>query len=639
MAEEMTAEQLRAIALAKARQKAAEAEPSTLEKVKGGVEAFGNGIVNMATLGYGDEIGAGLDYAGSHVLPWRDPKTYDQALDDIRTHDKTVAEQHPVADMAGKVTGIIGGAAGLARAGLSPTANAITRGAGLGRVAATSAGEGAVLGGVSGFGSGEGVEGRLTGAGTGAVIGGGVGAAAPLVVAGASKLLSPVVAPVAARLFPNRYAEQAIGEGVRRSGMSADDIAQSLERAGADGQNMFNVADAMGLSGRRMLSTVTKTPNDARQAVVDALVARQTGQGDRLSNFLAEGFGAPDTAAQRAASLTGERTAAANANYGAARQGANPVNLNNAVGEIDTLLGRDPILGETALSAGPLGPRLRALRDQLARGGEQLVDFDKVLNIKSDLFQQMQRNPQVANDMRGVYSQLDAALENASDGYRAANDTFRTQSKAIDAVDAGRSAASGRVRADDSVPAFTKMSPEEQAAFRAGYVDPLISRVESTSMAPLTNKARPLMTPKTGAEFPAFAEPGRGEQLGTRIAREQRMFETSSAALGGSSTSENLADAAEMAKFDPGVMSKLLKGDIPGALIDGARRLISEGAGLPPRVVEQVGRALMETDPAVARALLSGGADRLSRNDALRARVVQALTHLGAAGAGRIAAP
>jgi hypothetical protein len=600
------------------------------------VDSFMRGAADVMSLGMADELSA---LGGALTGIDGEFGEYGRNLRRQRITQDQRDMQDKVSSLAGRITGGVTGGVGLARKGLSMTANAVDRGASLGRVAATSAGEGAILGSAHGAGSGEGVEGRLKSAGVGGAAGLVLGGAAPLAVAGVSKLGGMAAAPVTARMFPERYAERAIGEGVRRSGMTVDDIAQALTRSQADDQGMFNVADAMGNSGQRMLSTVARTPNNERQAVIEALQGRQAGQGDRLSNFLSEGFGAPDTAAQRAASLTARRGADANTNYTAAREGAGAVNLNSAIGEIDQLLGRDPILGDTALSAGPLGPRLMALRDQLQRDGEQLIDFDRVLNIKSDLFQQMQRNPQVASDMRGVYGALDEALENASTGYRAANDTFRQQSRAIGAVETGRSAASGRMRSGDTVPQFNAMTPEEQSAFRAGYVDPLIARTEAASMSPTTNKARGLITPKTGEEFPAFAVPSRGDQLGERIAREQRMFDTANAALGGSKTADNLADAAEMSKFDPGVMSKLFRGDVVGAIMDGGRRLVGEAQGMPPRVVEQVARVLMETNPEAARQLLNGGIGRLSRSDQVRARIIASMISSGSAGTGRLAAP
>jgi hypothetical protein len=130
-------------------------EKSTLEKVTGNINSFGQGIVDMVGMGYADEIGAGIDYAGSQILPWRDSKTYDQALSDTRGEQDKAYDEFPAANTAGKVTGALWGASRLAKAGLSPTANAIKSEAGLGRVTAASAKEGAILGTISGFGNGE----------------------------------------------------------------------------------------------------------------------------------------------------------------------------------------------------------------------------------------------------------------------------------------------------------------------------------------------------------------------------------------------------------------------------------------------------------------------------------------------------
>ncbi len=399
----------------------------------------------------------------------------------------------------------------------------------------------------------------------------------------------------------------------------------------------------MGNAGQRMLSTVARNPSDARQGVVDALQTRQMGQGDRLASYLAEGFDAADTAAQRQASLTAQRTAAANANYGAARAGAGAVDPTAAIQSADDFLtpGVSRMMNPgNGIADDSIEAAVRRARSYLTDGKSVLTDFNAALRSKQEIDAMIEgAKPAVQRQLIPIRNALDDALEAASPDYAQARNVFRQQSKAIDAIDAGKSAASGRMRSADTVGQFGRMTPEEQAAFRAGYADNLIGRVESSSVSPSTNKARPLMTPKTGEEFPAFAAPGKGEQLGTRIAREQRMFETANQALGGSRTADNLADAAEMAKFDPGIMSKMLRGDIIGALADGARRVGAEASGTPPRVIEQIAEALMETSPEAARKLLDQGARRLSRADQLRARVVSALIGSGAAGVGRLASP
>lgn len=623
----------------------AHVKPDPRNSVMGKVDAAMRGAADVLSFGMADEIAAGGDALFNPVFgTGNDGESlsarYEKNLKQQRQTDAADAEDRGGYRLAGQIGGGIAGGAGLAKAGLSLGANAAAaKGASLGRVAAASAADGAILGAAQGAGSGEGAEGRMQGAMTGLASGLAIGGAAPVAIAGASKVLSPVIAPIASRMFPERYAQDAIGTALQRSGLTADDVAGQLQRAQVDGQDMFTVADAMGNAGQRMLSTVARTPHNERQAVIEALVDRQTGQGDRLASFLAEGFGAPDTALQRAASLKAARTASANANYSAARQGAGPVNLNEALSSIDDALKRDPILGDTALSQGPMGARLSALRDRLQKGGEQLIDFDSVLGIKTDLYRQMQRNPDVAGDFRDVYTKLDKALEQASPDYRLANDMFAKQSRVMDAVDTGAASASPRLRADDTIQTFGKMTPEEQAAFRAGYVDPMIAKVEAASMSPTTNKARPLMTSKTGAEFPAFALPDKAEQLGNRIAREQRMFETSSAAMGGSKTADNLADAADLAQFDPSLFGAFANGGVRGAVVHALANAVDGAKGMSPKVVERVAKALMETNPNVAKDILQGGLDKLSKSDRARAVVVNALINSGAAVPGRLSAP
>jgi hypothetical protein len=611
-------------------------ETGMVEPQYGKAGSAAMGAADTATFGFGDEL-ASTVAAGLESLPGRSGMSRSQILAQMRGNAGAAQDQNPGSYLAGQVGG--GVAQGLATGGAGFGANAVRSGAGLGRAAAGSAVDGLIFGGLQGAGGGTDAASRAKGAGMGAVTGAVLGGAAPYLVAGAQAAARPIVSPIMSRLRPAPYAERAMSEGVRRSGMTTDDIANMLARSQADDQGAFTVADAMGHSGQRMLSTAARNPNNMRQTVVDTLTDRQLGQGDRLARYLAQGFDAPDTAAQRAAALASQRTATANTNYTAARQGAGAVNLNNAIGEINRLLRRDPILGETALSTGPLGVRLRALRDQLQRGGEQLIDFDRVLNIKSDMFQQMQRNPQVAQDMRSVYSALDEALEGSSGAYRAANDTFRQQSHVIDAVDTGRAATSGRTRAEDNIGQFNAMTPDEQGAFRAGYADPIIARVDNSSVSATTNKARPLMTGKTGAEFPAFAAPGQGERMGRRIAREQRMFETANTALGGSKTADNLADAAEMSKFDPSVLTNLLRGRPIQAAIDAVSRIANEARGMPPSVLDRMARMLLETRPDVARAMLQGAATRQARNNGRRALANAILVNMGSVAAKRVAAP
>ncbi len=610
---------------------------STLGAIGHSVDSFGRGVADVASFGMADEFAAGM---GALTGVGGDFGDYGRNLQRQRIEQKVRDNYNPYASTAGRVTGALAGGAALAKNGASLAANAANSGAGLNRLAAMSAIDGALMGGAYGFGSGEG-EDRLAEASKGAALGGVTGVAAPYAVAGISAATKPLIAPIAARLQPQKYADAAIDTALQRAGTTPDKVSRALENAAADGQDMFTVADAMGLNGRRLLSTVARTPNDARQEVIEALVRRQTGQGDRLSNALAEGFGATDTAAQRATSLTSARDALADANYTAARNSAGSVDLSSAIQHIDDTIrpGVQQIVSPADDIAGDSIERaLTGFRARMTDDKSVLSDFNRVLTLKKDVSDAVEAAKRAGQGNRArmlgqLNSQLDEALESASPAYRAANDTFKSQSKIIEAIDTGAKAASSRSRAADNVGIFDDLSAGEQAAFRSGYADPWIARIESASSAPTTNKARMLISEKTGQEYPAFAMPDRAQQMGRRIAREQKMFTTANEAMGGSKTADNLADMADLAKFDPSIMAGLMRGSVKDAMVAAATKVLTEAKGTPPAVVERVAKIIMETNPqraaeALNRATLKGV------SDANRRALINTIMNLGVASGG-----
>ena len=578
--------------------------------------ASNQGVVQGITLGFGDELMAGLftpiemAIRAARGEDWGPGASYDAALKREREGLHAAQESHPLATAVGTLAGGMVAGGGLANAGASAGARAAQAGGGLGKVARGSAADGAALGAATGFGSGEGGVGeRLGEAATGALAGAGGGFVAPYAVAGAQAAARPLLAPILARTNPQSYADNALATALKRSGMTPQQVEAALERARADGQGVFTVADALGNPGQRMLSTVTRTPNEMRAPVIEALQSRQAGQGRRVTDALSEAFNAPDTAAERALSLKAARDLAADTGYEAARNGAGAVDVSGAIAKIDeTLLPGISHLAspQTNIADDSVEGALRRVRGMLTDGRSNVSDFNVVLRAKQDIDDMIGAavrkgaNNQ-ARLLTQVRSQLDGALEQASAPYAEARNAFRQGSREIEAVDAGAHAAT-RGRAADTIPAFNSMTDVEKAAFRSGYADNLMEGVESAPWG--ANKVRPLISDATGQEFPAFAVPGKADQLGNRIAREQTMFETRNQAIGNSSTAQNLADMADMHQWDPGVFSALFRGDWKGATVQAVMRGINETKGMPPRVVEQVAKGLMETRPDVALNLL-----------------------------------
>lgn len=506
-------------------------------------QPVGQGAAALLGAGQGMTMNASDEIIAGMVAPFTS-RTYGQELENVRGRLGVAQEQNPWTYGGAQVVGAAG-------AGLTGLGAARALGVAAPTTALGVAGEGAALGAaegaLAGFGGGEGTGDRLQDMLLYGAMGGAIGGAAPSVVSGVRKGTDALLGgPIdAARGFvtgtPNvGRASDAVARTVERAGMTPDDVTVALEAAMREGQPEFMLADALGAAGQRKLAGVAIATPDARPAIANALLERQAGQSGRVGRFIQEGLGVTDTAAQRTAALTADRKEAADLAYEAARAGAGPVNLNGTLETIDALLRRDPILGETALSQGPIGTRLNALRNRMQAGGEQLIDFDSVLNIKSDLGEQIGRGrggPEIGQ----TYRALDEALENSSQGYRAANDGYRTASGMIDAVPAGAANARPTVRAADTVGQYAGLPAEQQAPFRTGFADPILARIEN--QPPGVNSVRALTGDGTVAKLDAMAnDPA---LLQRRLGREDAMFGTQQAALGGSQTALNQVDAGD----------------------------------------------------------------------------------------------
>ncbi|MDE4621744.1 hypothetical protein [Sinorhizobium meliloti] len=615
----------------------------------GRADTFMRGAADTMSFGLADEIAAGGDALFNPLFGTGQnggslAERYDRNLNAQRATDELDAKKRMAERLTGQILGAVGGGAGLARKGLSATTNAIQAGKGLAGVSKAAAVEGTILGGGQGFGSGEGIDDRVLGTGKGMVAGGVLGAALPAATTAVAGAFKGATTPLMAPFRPEVYTDKAMRTYLKRSGKTPEQIANIMRGAVDDGQSMYTLADAMGNAGQRALVPVTRTPNDARQDVTDFLIRRQLGQPQRLANALAEGFDAPQTSDQVSRALTSARDIEADQLYTAARRNAGPVNVTPILDRIDETLSpgvnrvvspRDNIGYDTIEGS------LARVRRMISDGNSQVTDFNALFRAKLDLDDMIKRAEgqgagNRANYLSQVKREVDRALENASPAYRNANDTFATRSTVIDSVAEGQAAKSGRVRSEDSIEQFNAMTPDQRQAFRSGYVDPIIADIESLPMGPATNRARGLTTPKYEQEFQAFAAPGRAEQLGNRIGRENRMFETSNAALGNSRTADNLGDIDDMANFDPAVLTNLLTGNWKQAALTGVRQAFNAGKGLPPRVVERVGRSLVETNPNQALATLNRVRGQQMSRDQLRALIVSSILQGTNAGVARI---
>lgn len=584
-------------------------------KLQSGTAGFAQG----ATFGTSDEALGAINalVPGAGTMGER----YEFGREAARAQLDAARAENPYLAYGGEITGALaapGAALGAARNARMATKMVVGSGVG--------AGQGAAYG----FGSGEGdLTGRLSNAGWGAGVGAVAGGLAPPIFKG---LGQGVRAAWNAASSPFRSsantgtASQAIASALAKSGQSQDDVAAALRSAADDGQSEFTIADALGKAGQRMLGSMTRTGNSAQDFVSRVLSARQDSQARRVGGFVSDALGNPDTAKATETALTAARDQAANAAYGAARNNASPVNLNNTISTIDDLIGRNPILGDTALSNSEIGRRLASIRDRMTKDGEQLIDFDAVLNLKQDLYQQMQSNPRVASQMRGVYDALDSALEAASPAYRSANDDFARASRVIETVDEGRRAASPRVRSSDTVENVSQMTGDQANAFRAGYADPILAKIENGAIG--VNKVRPLRGDGTTETLEAIAnDPA---LLARRLMREDTMFETARKALGGSDTAERVADDLSGSAMQ--AINNAASGNLGAALRNVGSGLFQSLSGKNTATRDEIARLLLSQDldralaPSASlesrrqlvEALLSGGTRKVAAVNATR---------------------
>lgn len=494
---------------------------------------------------------------------------------------------------------------------LAPTAGMLSR-------SGANAVDGAVMGGLAGAADGNSLGERLGDAALGAAVGGAVGAVAPPALAVLRSVASPILSNIAARANPQRFAENQVARAVTESGMTPAGIAGDVASAAREGQGMFTVADAMGSPGQRMLSSTARAPGPGRTDVVEFLDRRQADQGRRVANTLAEGFDSPQTAAQLRTRLTTERDDLADQAFGAIRADADPVDLSGTIARIDQTLrpGVMPLVRPSNIADDSVESVLQRTRDRLTDGRSVLSDFEAIQRARGDLADTITKAHRAGegNKVRlltQIRNELDQALENASQGFRQANADFRVRSQAIDAIDTGHDAAL-RGRVEDTVPAFNAMRPDQRAAFRTGYADPLIESAQGSAYG--VNKARPLTSDAFQAEGAAMAPAN--DLMQRRIARENTMFQTRNTATGNSKTAENLADDAAMG-IDPGILGQILSGNVGGAV----RGILAAGqnvlSGNTPEVRQQVANILLQRGqnipPQMLQQMLDAAVDRIEQ--------------------------
>lgn len=581
------------------------------------------GLLNTAMIGGGQGLGfGGFDetVAGLSAALGGD---YDYDVARVREAERRAQEENPVTYWGTKIPGAVASSVSALRLlGINPQGASLF--GTMGRGAGIGAAEGTVWGALEGEG---GLADRARNAiGTG-ILGAAVGGAAPAVTAAASRagrtlwdMTAGNVQSLAGVARQGR-ADRMLAETVARSGRSIDDIADDVARAAREGQPEFRTMDALGKAGQRRVSGIVRAGDEGAEEIAQFLEQRQLGQPERIGAFVDDAFGlGGKTAQETSAGLTKLRDDAADIAYAAARGNAAPVDVRGALQVIDDRIGG---MQGSGVAGDGIDGMLAKFRNRLAAPNPaapntavELSDFDRVLGVKQDVQDAIGaavragRNNE-ARELGNLARELDAALELASSSYRAANDGFREASRVIEAVDDGASMVRPSRRAADTTRQFAAMTPEQQAAARAGYGDGLLTRLESNA-SPTANRAKPMQSPKVSAEIGAMSLDPR--LLNDRLGRETQMWETMNRALGGSRTADNLADQNSVGILaDVGRATADLFTNTGNGILNLATRLGNAATGTNDATRKIVADALMSADP---RAALASAMKRQTSNEA-----------------------
>lgn len=546
------------------------------------------GAADMLGMGFGDEIAAGLQSATG-------PETYDQALRDMRKAQGVLQSENPKSYLAGQVAGgvsqgILAGAGGLTASRFVPAT--ASGGSGLAMRMGAGAADGLAQGAIYGFGSGEGGSiDRVKSAAVNGGLGLALGGAAPALVSG--------VRAAGQRLGIGSVgsARDSIAAILKRSGMSIDDLSKKMDEANSLGYgDEYIAADALGRSGRNQLGALTRSTSQAGDDAQRLLDARMSAAPRRMVSALDEAGGVDGkTANIIRKELKAERGMLAADQYGAARDASGAIDVSGAIGKADEFLtpGVNNIVSpQSGIADDSVEAAMRKARSYLTDGKSTLTDFDSVMRAKTEI-QNMADAAKPGSDkarrLVDMVRSLDDSLSSASAPYAKARDTYKSFSRAGEAVDTGASAAT-RGRYADTIQAFNSGDDLAKMGQRAGYFDNLAGTVENNPSR-VGGIIREMSSPQSARQQEILAMSGQnGQKLLDRARLENEMLDTYSATKG-SPTAVNQAEDAAM--LSGGSVRDFATGNIGNLIRRGLDFAVDRATGQTTKSRELVAQMLM----------------------------------------------
>jgi hypothetical protein len=600
-----------------------DAPMTTGEAIGGGAREFAGGL----SAEFSDEAEAAAR------APFSD-KDYGELLQEIRQSRKRFSEENPLTAAGLNVAGGIGSIFVPGAAALGRGAQAIS---GISRLAsplARTVATGALAGGVSGFGAGEGGFGeRLISAGTNATLGAGFGVGAQGLgalgrYAGETRraLRQTGAADDEARAAGVLY------DRLTASGISPRDLGARLDTERAAGIPTMLATSTPEFG--RVSENVLREVSENRPAFAERLAAQQINAPSRARTAVETAVPTPDyfaTADQVQDTLRRNANAAYDAAYAAAPEirdprimraldrpdirGAYMNALENSEREQTAaiLRGEDPSkyqmkeLFEPILDAegsltglgatGKTVPDLRSL-DQIKKALDRRV---------SALYASGQGGDATAlKDVRDDFvKRLDQV---GPPEYRAARAQFKGDIEIKQALEEGLK--SNTLRWQQVAKLARDYSPGELQAFKTGFMQNIARGFEDTSRS--RNFARELVvSDQKRRSLQSLTNPEEFRVLETVLRREAELFDQTSRVLGGSQTAGRLAEKQALdealARGDQSAALDMMMNPTPGNLFRRTMRILSDmrNANVSRGAYGQLARMLSAEDPAEINAVLA----------------------------------
>lgn len=437
------------------------------------------------------------------------------------------------------------------------------------------------------------------------------------------------------RYSPKTIAAQTMTQTVKDAGTTPAEVAARMREAQGAGAGGFDLADALGPRGQNLRAQAVEAANpqiqDAAQTASETKIAGGPGRVQGVLETLAGGQQSANALRARALAA---RSAEADIAFGDLRAKAAPANTAPVVDYLSKTI--NPQKGAKLSS---IDQELQTIKDKLVVMKEQNIggkkvkvpaytdDWSKVEAVRLDIKDSIdtayaQSDKARVRALSRVRDELDKSLESASPGYTKAMTEFKDRSAVLNQYEQGKKMSGGNVNTKDVTAYVMGLTPDQKAAFRAGYMEKPI--VAAQKWQPGSNPPSAVADPRLAETLGVVAGGGDtaltaaldrerglnrgGKTLATSIERSRNpdvMSQTAkkvlsylSGALPGVSMAAPIYYAAQHAGDNPGAFAALVGAPMASAALKGISRT-SKAKSLP-KILE----ALTNSDPgSVEKAL------------------------------------